>query len=51
MLREKEKYDMSTEDGRTEYAKACAAFLRKVREPVELENHIKKLSLETGFTP
>ena len=50
MLRQKEQHDMSTEEGRTEYAKACAAFLRNVREPVELENHVKRLSLETGFT-
>jgi len=41
---------MSTEEGRTQYAKTCAAFLRNVREPVELENHVKRLSLETGFT-
>ena len=50
MLRQKEKHDMSTEEGRTEYAKACAAFLRNVKEPVELENYVKRLSLETGFT-
>lgn len=50
MLREKEKHDMSTEEGRTEYAKACALFLRNVKEPVELENHLKRLSLETGFS-
>ncbi len=50
MLRAKEQHDMSTEEGRTEYAKACAQFLRTVKEPVELENHVKRLSLETGFT-
>lgn len=50
MLRQKEQHDMSTEEGRTEYAKACAVFLRNVREPVELENHVKRLALETGFT-
>ena len=50
MLREKERHDMATEEGRTEYAKACAVFLRKVREPVELENHLKRLALESGFS-
>ena len=50
MLREKERHDMSTEEGRTEYAKACALFLRGVKEPVELENHLKRLALETGFS-
>ena len=49
MLREKERHDMSTQEGRTEYAKACAVFLRSVREPVELDNHLRALSLETGF--
>ena len=50
MLREKEKHDMSTEEGRTEYAKACALFLKNVKEPVELDNHLKRLALETGFS-
>ncbi len=50
MLRQKEQHDMSTEEGRTEYAKACAGFLRNVKEPVELDNYIKRLSLETGFS-
>ena len=50
MLRQKEQHDMSTEEGRTEYAKACAVFLRNVKEPVELDNYIKRLSLETGFS-
>ena len=50
MRREKDLHDMSTEEGRTEYAKACARFLRSVREPVELDNYLKHLSLETGFS-
>ena len=31
-------------------AKACAAILRGVKEPVELENHLRHLSVETGFS-
>lgn len=50
MRREKEKHDVSTEEGRIEYAKACAAILRGVKEPVELENHLRHLSVETGFS-
>jgi DNA primase len=42
-------YDMSTQDGRTEYAKACALVLAKVSEPVELENHLRFLEMQTGF--
>ena len=50
MRREKDRHDVSTEEGRTEYAKACAAILRDVKEPVELENHLRHLSVETGFS-
>ncbi|MFH1879673.1 MAG: DNA primase [Bacillota bacterium] len=48
--REREKYDLSQEEGRTEYAKACAKILKAVREPVELENHLKLLAVDTGYT-
>jgi DNA primase len=50
MRREKDGLDLSAEDGRTAYAKACAQILREVREPVELENYVKQLALESGFT-
>ena len=50
LRREKENHDLSTEDGRTAYAKAGALILKPVREPVELENYVKQLSFETGFT-
>ena len=49
MRRLKDKHDLSTQEGRTEYAKACAAILRKL-EPVELENHLQQLMVQTGFT-
>ena len=49
-MREKGTHDVSTEEGRIEYAKACAAILRGVKEPVELENHLRHLSVETGFS-
>ena len=50
MRREKEQHDMSAEEGRLEYAKACASYLRSVKEPVELDHYIKHLSLETGIS-
>lgn len=50
MLRLKEQFDMSDEDGRLGYAKACAEVLKAVKEPVELENHVKRLSMESGFS-
>lgn len=49
MRRLREQYDLSTQEGRTEYAKACAPILRTL-EPVELENHLQELSVQTGFT-
>ncbi len=47
---ERGRFDLSQEEGRTEYAKACAKILKAVREPVELENHLKQLTVETGYT-
>ncbi|MBQ7305286.1 MAG: DNA primase [Clostridia bacterium] len=49
MRRLKEQHDLSTQEGRTEYAKACAAVLRNL-EPVELENYIQELMVQTGFS-
>ncbi len=50
MERKAEEFDLSTQDGRTEYAKACAEILRRVTQPVELENHLQQLVLQTGFS-
>ncbi len=50
MERKAEEFDLSTQDGRTEYAKACAEILRRVTQPVELENHLQRLAIQTGFT-
>lgn len=49
MDRKAEEFDLSTQDGRTEYAKACSEILRRVTQPVELENHLQRLVLQTGF--
>ncbi|MCE5343245.1 MAG: DNA primase [Eubacteriales bacterium] len=50
MRREKDHFDLSAEEGRTGYAKASATILRTVREPVELENHLKQLAMDSGFS-
>lgn len=42
--------DLSDADGRMDYAKRCAAFLRRVKEPVELESCLQTLSVQTGFS-
>ena len=50
MKQEMQGHDLSTQDGRTAYAMACAKHLAKVKEPVELENHVRALMLSTGFS-
>ncbi|MDD6051528.1 MAG: DNA primase [Clostridiales bacterium] len=49
MGRLREQYDLSTQEGRTEYAKACAVILQRL-EPLERENHLQELSVQTGFS-
>lgn len=50
MQRLRLKHDLETQEGRTDYAKACAELLKKVREPVELENYLELLHVQTGFS-
>lgn len=50
MKQEMSSHDLSEQEGRTAYAIACAKYLAKVREPVELENYVKQLMLMTGFS-
>ena len=50
MQRLRGQFDLETQDGRTEYAKACAALFKKIQEPVELENYLELLSVQTGFS-
>ena len=49
MRRLRAEHDLSTQEGRTEYAKACSAILSKL-EPVERENHLQELMVQTGFS-
>ncbi len=50
MQRLRLKYDLESQDGRTEYAKGCAELLKNVRDPVDLENYLELLSVQTGFS-
>lgn len=50
MQRIRKNFDLETQEGRTEYAKRCAQVLQKVKEPVEMENHLEALSVQTGFS-
>jgi len=49
MKQEMGKHDLSSQEGRTAYAIACAKYLAKVKEPVELENYVGQLMISTGF--
>ncbi|MDR0898128.1 MAG: DNA primase [Oscillospiraceae bacterium] len=42
--------DLATEEGRTRYAMAGAAILRGIAQPVERENLLKRLIVETGYS-
>ena len=49
MRRLRAEHDLTTQEGRTAYAKACAAILRNL-EPVEMENALQELIVQTGFS-
>ncbi|MBQ8160452.1 MAG: DNA primase [Clostridia bacterium] len=49
LRRLKENYDLSTQDGRTDYVKESARIIAPL-DPVEIENHVKELVLQTGFS-
>ena len=48
MRRLKDDLDLSTSEGRTEYARRCAPILRRL-EPVDRENLLQELIVQTGF--
>lgn len=50
MQRLRMQYNLENADERTEYAKRCADILKSVKEPVEMENHLETLSVQTGFS-
>lgn len=50
LMRLESGFDLSVPEGCMDYAKACATVLQKVREPVELDHYLEKLSVKTGFS-
>ena len=48
LLREAEKHDLSTEDGRMQFAMAGCEILRRVRTPVEMDRWLRLLSSRSG---
>ncbi len=49
MLRARDGLDIRTQDGMTQYALRCCAILKKVKSPIEMENHLRRLVNETGY--
>lgn len=49
LLRARDGLALDTQEGMTRYATAACEILRKVSSPIELENHLRKLSRETGY--
>lgn len=43
------KRDMSREDEREQYVIECCGYLQKLKNPVELEKRVRRLSDETGY--
>ena len=49
MLRAADELDLNTQDGMTQYALRCCEILKKVANPVEMENHLRRLVNQTGY--
>ncbi len=49
MLRAADDLDLNSQDGMTQYALRCCEILKKVKSPVEMENHLRQLVNQTGY--
>ena len=49
MLRARDGLDVNTQDGMTQYAMRCCEILKRVKNPIEVENHLRRLIQETGY--
>ena len=49
MLRAGDDLDLTTQDGMTPYAMRCCEILRKVKDPIVQENHLRRLAQQTGY--
>ncbi|MBO7680557.1 MAG: toprim domain-containing protein, partial [Thermoguttaceae bacterium] len=49
MLRARDGLNLAVQDDMTQYALKCCAILRNVKNPVEMENHLRRLVNETGY--
>ena len=49
MLRARDGLDLNVQDDLTQYALKCCEILKNVKNPIELENHLRRLANETGY--
>ena len=49
MLRARDGLDLTTQDGMTQYALRCCEILKKVKDPIVMENHLRALVNQTGY--
>ena len=49
MLRARDGLNLDIQDDMTQYALKCCAILKNVKNPIELENHLRRLANETGY--
>ena len=49
MLRARDGLDLTTQDGMTQYALKCCEILKKVSDPIVMENHLRQLAFQTGY--
>ena len=49
MMRARDDLDVSTQEGMTQYAMRCCEILRRVKSPIEMENHLRRLVQQTGY--
>ena len=49
MLRARDDLDLTTQEGMTQYAMRCCEILKRVKSPIEMENHLRRLVNETGY--
>lgn len=49
MLRARDGLDLTKQEGMTQYALRCCEILKKVKDPVVMENHLRALVNQTGY--
>lgn len=49
MMRARDDLQLETHEGMTQYAMRCCEILRKTKNPIEMENYLRRLVNETGY--